>query len=151
MFITVRMCEYIQHIPQKAICVRIFTGVFMPTDPAIYAQGFAITAVLLMLEHVALFTRLRTRGDAGDDGRVLIKFVAGVLAILAGCASIAWQADEPLAVLAPVAASMGGLVILGGYAGRWLFGRVRETAYRRGRLHGLADKADIVAEERDGR
>lgn len=118
-------------------------------DSAAYVQGFAITAVLLILEHVALFSRLRIRGDTRDDWRVLIKFVAGVLAILVGCASIAWQTNEPLAVLAPVAASMGGLVVLGGYAGRWLFERATKSAYIRGRLHGLADKADIH-EGRDG-
>jgi hypothetical protein len=120
-------------------------------DDSSYFQGFLVTAALLLTEHVLLFTHLKPRGDAGDTWRVLVKFVLGVLAILIGCAVIAWQTNEPLAVLAPAAASMGGLVVAAGYVGRWVINRVRETAYRRGRLHGIADHADIAAEERDGR
>ena len=117
---------------------------------SIYFQGFLITTALLALEHLALYTRLKPRGDSDDYWRVLIKFGLGVLAILAGCAAIAWQGDAPEAILAPIAASAGGLVIVAGYAGRWLWGRAVGSAYIRGRLAGLADKADI-AEDGDGR
>lgn len=112
-------------------------------DSQIYFEGFLITTTLLILEHIALYARLKPRGDTGDTWRVLVKFVLGVLAILAGCAAIAWRAYEPNALLAPLAASMGGLVIAAGYVGRWLFDRANQSAYIRGRLHGLADQGDI--------
>lgn len=120
-------------------------------DADIYLQGFLVTTALLVIEHLTLYTPLRLRKDAGDGWRVLLKFILGILAILAGCARVAWQADEPLALLAPAACAMGGLVIAAGYVGRWLFARATKSAYIRGRLHGLADHADIAAEERDGR
>lgn len=117
----------------------------------IYFQGFLVTTVLLIIEHAALYARLKPRGDASDTWRVLVKFGLGVFAILIGSGAIAWQTHEPLALLAPAACSMAGLVIVAGYGGRWLYDRATKSAYIRGRLHGLADKADIAAEERDGR
>ncbi len=119
-------------------------------NETVYVQGFLVTTALLTIEHLTLYAVLKPRGTAGDAWRILAKFGLGVLAILAGCASIAWQADEPLAVLAPAATSMGGLVIMAGYAGRWVYDRATKSAYIRGRIHGLADKADIAAEEHDG-
>lgn len=116
-----------------------------------YLQGFLVTSLLLIIEHLALYARLKPRGDAGDTWRVLVKFFLGTLAILIGSGAIAWQTHEPIAFLAPAACALGGVVVAVGYAGRWLYGRLLETAYRRGRLHGMADKADIAAEERDGR
>jgi hypothetical protein len=120
-------------------------------DSDVYFQGFLVTSLLLVIEHLALYTRLRPRGDANDTWRILVKFGLGVLAILIGSAAIAWQAREPLAFLAPAAASAGGLVVMAGYAGRWVYDRATKSAYIRGRIHGVADKADIAAEDRDGR
>ena len=119
-------------------------------DLDIYFQGFLVTTTLLIIEHVTLYALLKPRGNANDTWRILVKFGLGVLAILIGSAAIAWLSHEPLAFLAPTAASMGGVVIALAYGGRWIVERIRKTAYTRGRLHGLADKADI-AEERDGR
>lgn len=118
-------------------------------DFDIYFQGFLVTTTLLIIEHATLYARLKPRGNASDTWRILVKFGLGVLAILIGSAAIAWLAHEPLAFLAPAAASMGGLVIVAGYVGRWLFGQATKSAYIRGRLHGLADRADVAAEERD--
>ena len=114
-------------------------------DQQSYLQGFLITTALLTLEHLTLYARLNKYGAGG----VIVKFILGVLAILVGCVVIAWQEHAPEAILAPVAASAGGLVVVAGYVGRWLFDQARQSAYVRGRLAGLADKADI-AEDRDG-
>ncbi len=111
-----------------------------------YVQGFLVTTALLAMEHLALYARLKELGDTG----VLIKFALGVLAILAGCAVIAWRDSDANAVLAPLVCSAGGLVIVAGHIGRWLFDRARETSYMRGRLAGLADKADIAEGTHDG-
>lgn len=120
------------------------------TSADIYFQGFLVTSILLIVEHLALYAWLKPRGNVGDIWRVLVKFGLGVLAILVGCAAIAWQAHEPLAFLAPAAASAGGLVVTAGYAGRWAYERATNSAYIRGRIHGIADKADIAAKERNG-
>jgi hypothetical protein len=120
-------------------------------DVEYYFQGSLVTAILLGLEHAALYARLRPRGDAGDTWRVLLKFVLGVLAILAGCALIAYRAHAPEALFGPLAASAGGLIIVFGYIGRWTFERGWNAAETRGWLKGLADKADIAAgEDGDG-
>lgn len=119
-------------------------------DFDIYFQGFLVTTTLLIIEHMSLYALLKPRGNASDTWRILVKFGLGVLAILIGSAAIAWLSHEPLAFLAPAAASMGGLVIAAAYGGRWIVDRVKKAEYTRGRLHGLADRADI-REEQDGR
>ncbi len=111
-------------------------------DVQSYFQGFLTTTILLGIEHVTLYARLKPRGDAGDAWRVLVKFGLGVLAILAGCGVIAWRAHAPEALFAPLAASAGGLVIVAGYIGRWFGGRVISNAEMRGWLKGLADKGE---------
>jgi hypothetical protein len=122
-----------------------------------YLQGFLVTTTLLAIEHAWLYRFLRPNDEdeaAVADRKVLTKFILGVLAILAGCAWIAWRSGYAIAVLSPVAASLGGAVIVAAYAWRWTWeritGRIKDAAYRRGRIHGLSDKADIKAEERDG-
>jgi hypothetical protein len=115
-----------------------------------YVQGFLLTTALLTLEHLTLYARLKRHGDAG----VIVKFGVGVLAILAGCAWIAWQQYDARALLAPAASSAGGLVVAAGYVGRWLWGRALGGAYTRGWLNGLADKGDLAddpARERNDR
>jgi hypothetical protein len=119
-------------------------------DQSIYFQGFLITTALLAIEHAALYTVLKPRSTAGDIWRELARLILGTLAFLAGCAWIAWQSGYAIALLSPIAASMAGVVIAAAYAGRWAVARIKDAAYRRGRIHGLADKADIQAEERDG-
>lgn len=114
-----------------------------------YFQGFLITSLLLIIEHLALYARLKPRGDASDTWRVLVKFFLGTLAILIGTGAIAWQTHEPIAVLAPAACALGGMVVAAGYAVRWLYGQATRSAYIRGRIHGVADKADIAAEDRN--
>ena len=118
-------------------------------NDSIYFQGFLVTSTLLIIEHLTLYALLKPRGNANDTWRILVKFGLGVLAILIGSAAIAWLSHEPLAFLAPAAASMGGLVIAAAYGGRWVYDRATKSAYIRGRLHGLADRADIH-EEQDG-
>ena len=118
-------------------------------DFDIYFQGFLVTTTLLIIEHITLYALLKPRGNANDTWRILVKFGLGVLAILIGSAAIAWLSHEPLAFLAPAAASMGGLVIAAAYGGRWIVDRIKQAAYTRGRLHGLADHADVAAEDRD--
>ncbi len=118
-------------------------------DVQYYFQGSLVTAILLGIEHITLYARLKPRGDAGDTWRVLLKFALGVLAILAGCGVIAYRAHAPEALFAPIAASAGGLIIVAGYVGRWTFERAQAGAEARGWLKGLADKADI-AEDGDG-
>lgn len=110
-----------------------------------YVQGFLLTTALLTLEHIVLYKRLKKHGEVG----VLVKFGSGVLAILAGCAVIAWREYDARAILAPAATSAGGFVIMAGYVGRWMFDQAKAGAYVRGRLAGLADHADI-AEDGDG-
>lgn len=122
----------------------------MSTDANVYLQGFALTSAILVIEHITLYAWLETRGDARDVWRNLARLVLGVLAILAGCAWIAWQTGVIAAVLAPAVVSMAGSVVALGYAGRWLLDRIKDAAYRRGRIHGLADHADIRAEDPDG-
>ena len=119
-------------------------------DVQYYFQGSLVTAILLGIEHVTLYARLKPRGDSGDTWRVLLKFALGVLAILAGCGVIAYRAHAPEALFGPLAASAGGLIIVAGYVGRWTYERAVGTAETRGWLRGLADKADIAGEDGDG-
>lgn len=115
--------------------------------------GFLISTTVLLLEHLALYAPLRpTAGDTDgrNDTKVLIKFLLGVGAILAGCAVV--RLIDPLAdaLLTPLACSAGGLVVAAAYLVR---AAVR-AAWMRGWLTGLADKgelADEPARERDDR
>ena len=100
----------------------------------------------MALEHATLYARLKPYGDAG----VLAKFCLGVLAILAGCWVIRWWNPNADPLITPLVCSAGGLVIASAYGVRWLWGRAMGSAYMRGRLAGLADRADI-AEDGDGR
>lgn len=118
-----------------------------------YSIGFLATTTLLLIEHLALYAPLRPReGDTEDaaDRKVLIKFLLGVAAILAGCAAVRWQSPNADALLTPLACSAGGLVVAACYAIR----RAVRSAWVRGWLTGLADKgelADEPARERDDR
>lgn len=118
-----------------------------------YAIGFLTTTALLLLEHVALYAPLRPReSDTEDkaDRKVLVKFVLGVGAIIAGCGVI--RALEPNAdpLMTPLACSAGGLAVGAAY----LMRAAIRSAWVRGWLTGLADKGDLAdepARERDNR
>lgn len=115
-----------------------------------YFQGFLLTTILLGIEHITLYARLRPRGDSGDTWRVLLKFLLGVGAILAGCAVTRFAHPTADPLLTPLACSAGGLVIIAGYIVRWVGERMIRSAETRGWLKGLADRADIAEGDDDG-
>lgn len=114
-----------------------------------YSHGFLTTTAIVLIEHALLYRRLRPcAGDDDDtqDRKILAKFVIGVLAILAGCLVIRLENPYADPLLAPLASSAAGLVLVAAYAIR---AAVR-TAERRGWLRGLVDHADIAGGADDG-
>jgi hypothetical protein len=69
--------------------------------PMQYLSGFLTSTALLLLEHITLYAPLRPvagDSDSRNDAKVLVKFLLGVGAVLAGCAvvkAIAPTADPP--------------------------------------------------------
>ena len=101
-----------------------------------YAYGILTTAAIVLAEHVTLYRPLQRWP--------LVKFVAGTLAILAGCAVVAQQTGDDAAFYAPLACAVGGGALLfAAYGTRWLVNRMVAEAETRGWLKGLADKGDI--------
>jgi hypothetical protein len=114
-----------------------------------YSHGFLATTAALLIEHLLFYRRLRpipTDDDDAQDRKVLAKFFLGVLAILLGCLVI--RLENPFAdpLLAPLASSTSGLVLVAAYAVRAAI----RTAERRGWLRGLVDQADIAGDTEDG-
>lgn len=110
-------------------------------DDSSFFHGILTTAGLMTAEHLLLYTPLKAYP--------LVKFIAGTLAILAGCAVVAWERYNADIFLTPLLCAVGGgSVVALGYAGRWLYIKAVTDAEVRGWLKGLSDKGDMTDEWR---
>jgi hypothetical protein len=100
-----------------------------------YLDGILTTAALIVVEHIVAYKAL--------ERHVFIKFALGTLAILVGCAVIAYEAQTAtpidLAIVPAICACGAGLALLICYTVR----HAVDEAETRGWLKGLADKGDL--------
>jgi hypothetical protein len=113
-------------------------------DASSYQYGFLTTVALLLAEHMLFYRRLEILpSDTRDeqDKKNAARLILGVAAILAGCGVAAYASGNLAAFIAPAGCSTaGGATVLASYVVR---GAIR-AAERRGRLKGMADRADIA-------